>query len=601
MTIVAPRDEKPPSNDPPTLAKPVPVAVHLRRPSEVGMRERFAATDPPRSWDLARNPKVARILHNRKFQFFLILPNQIVFWSVIFLGILGTLVPGLNFATAITWYIWFCLVFVMMVVVGRAWCMMCPFGGFAEWLQRKTFWQRTQKALGLGRKLPEPIARYGLLASVATFVVLTWIEERFNIAGPGTPADTGFMVIGIVASAVLVFLIFERRTFCRYLCPLSALIGSVGAIGSAAGFRTRDREVCVSCQTKDCMRGGTNGYGCPWYTWPGSADSNLTCGLCSECYKACPSENVGLFVQKPLSSVVSPKRRRADVAWAVMFLWGLVIYQQVNSTNGYAIADRWLSRVTHLGPYPNPVDYLGIIMIVGLATAGLAALASRWVMRRDQLDMEQPARSSAAAGSVPALAMATSNGTSNAAGPGSGLPALAGAGAGGGSGGLGAAGAAGGALGAVLGGAGSDGDAARRARARSFVDRTSVFRSFFVPVAYGLIPVVGADYLARQLPKFFKHALRIVPAIGSWFGVGGGTHSSLYHTQILSDPQIVVAQVVVVALGMAASLWATWRIAKRDIEPLAAHVAGARVAALGLVVACGAAAGYLYVIMHAAS
>jgi len=37
--------------------------------------------------------------------------------------------------------------------------MICPFGGFAKWLQRKTFWQRTQKTLGLGRKLSEPIAR----------------------------------------------------------------------------------------------------------------------------------------------------------------------------------------------------------------------------------------------------------------------------------------------------------------------------------------------------------------------------------------------------------------------------------------------------------
>jgi NosR/NirI family nitrous oxide reductase transcriptional regulator len=551
VTITAPEDRKLRPAEPPTLPKPAPVAIHLRAPTRVGLRERFEASDPPPGWDLTRHPRVARVVRDRRFQFLLILPNQIIFWAVIFLGILGTAVPGINFATAITWYVWFCLVFVLMVVVGRGWCAMCPFGGFAEWLQRRTFWRRTQKALGLGRKLPEPVARYGLLWSVGAFLLLTWIEERFNIAAPGTPADTGWMVVGIVASAVAVFLIFERRTFCRYLCPLSALIGTVGSMGSVAGFRTRDREACLTCATKDCMRGGAQGYGCPWYTWPGSADSNLTCGLCSECYKACPSDNVGLFVQKPLTSVVAPRRRRADVAWTVMLLWGLVMFQQVNATSGYATADSWLSRVTHLGPYPNPVDYVGIIGAIGLATAGLTWVASRFAMRHG--------------------ADASPAGLAPAAGTGA-LPGLDGA-----------------------------GRFATAAQAGCFVDRTSRFRSFFVPVAYGLIPVVGSDYLARQLPKFFKHALRIVPTIGSWFGVGGGTHSSLYHAQILTNSQIVIAQVVVVALGMAASLWATWRISGRDVEPLAAHPLGARAAALALVVACGTIAGFLYVIMHAAS
>ena len=283
------------------LVDPIPAAVRLRSTDHTGLAERFGPSDPEPGLELTRDPRVARLLRNRKFQFLLILPNQIVFWTVIFVGIAGTAIPGLNFGAAITWYIWFCLVFVMMVVVGRAWCAMCPFGGFAEWVQRRTFWRRTQKALGLGRKFPEPLARLGFLIPVASFLLLTWIEEFFNIAAPGNPADTSWMVVGIVSSALLFFLVFERRTFCRYVCPLSTLIGTVGSMGSVAGFRTKDRDVCLSCSTKSCMRGGDDGYGCPWYTWPGSADSNLSCGLCTECFKACPEGNVGLFLQRPLT------------------------------------------------------------------------------------------------------------------------------------------------------------------------------------------------------------------------------------------------------------------------------------------------------------
>ncbi len=520
MTLVEKRSVEPaaPRTD------PVAVAVRLRPRQQQGIEQRFAPSDPPRSWDLARNPRVARLLRNRKFQFLLILPNQIIFWLVIFVGLLGSVVPGLNFGTAITWYVWFCLVFVMMVVVGRAWCVMCPFGGFGEWVQRRAFWKRAQHRLGLGKTLPEPVARYGFLLSVVSFLILTWIEEFFNIAGPGNPAATSLMVLGIVTSALTFFLLFDRRTFCRYICPLSAVIGTVGGIGSVAGFRTRDREVCLSCNTKDCMRGGDSGYGCPWYTWPGSADSNLACGLCSECYKSCPSDNIGLYVQKPLTSLVAPTRRRPDVAWAIAVLWGLVVFQQFNALNIYASIDSWLNRVMHFPQYPNPVDYLGIIALVALATAGLAKVIEVALARRD-------------------LALSSSG--------------------------------------------------------RTFLERWSRFRAFFLPLMYGIVPVVGADYFARQLPKFLIHAPRVVPAVGHLFGLAS-TSSALYHTSIATGSRVVAVQLVVMSIGTVAAMWTSWRISGRELAPIARRPLVARLSAVGLAVGFGTLACILYVAMHAA-
>ena len=511
------------SERPVHLVDPIAVVIRTRAPLHPG--DRFEATDPSVGRDVAANPRVARLLRNRKLQFLLILPNQIIFWLVIGIGLLGTVVPGLNFATAITWYVWFCLVFVLMVVVGRAWCAMCPFGGFGEWIQRHTFWKRTTKSIGLGLKVPEKVGQYGFLLSVGAFLLLTWIEEYFNIAGPGNPASTSFMVLGIVGSALLFFLLFERRSFCRYVCPLTSIIGTVGSMGSVAGFRTRNRDVCLACETKSCMRGDADGYGCPWYTWPGSADSNLTCGLCSECYKACPSDNIGLYVQKPLTSVIAPTRRRADVAWAVALLWGLVIYQQVNALAFFAKIDNWLNAHTNFPQYPNPVDFVGVIAIVALAMAGVSRIIQFAVGRRDLV--------------VPA------------------------------------------------GGA-------------SFVDRTSAFRQYFVPLMYGVIPVVGADYFARQLPKFFQHATRVVPAVGHLFGAGSTT-SSLYNASIIgSTTGIIAVQVGVMVLGTMAAVYASWRIAGRDLAAIATSRRRVQVSAAGFALICGVAAIVLYILMNAA-
>lgn len=500
------------------------VTIHLRAPQRDGDGLHFGETDPPRGLELTKFPRVAKLLKSRKFQFITIVPNQLIFWFVIVIGFVGTADPGLNFGTAITWYIWFCLVFLLMVVVGRAWCLMCPFGGLGEWVQRRTLWKRAQSHLGLGLKFPERLAQYGFLTSVGTFVLLTWLEEFFNIAGPGNPKSTSYMVLGIVTSALLFFLIFERRAFCRYICPLSGLIGTVGSMGMVAGFRTRDREVCMTCETKDCMRGGENGYGCPWYTWPGSADSNTACGLCSECYKGCPSNNVGLFVQRPLTSVIAPSRRRVDIAWAVAILWGLVIYQQINALPLYASVDGWLNTLIHFPQYPNPIDFISVIVGVALLMAALSWGITRFFAARDLV--------------VP------------------------------------------------HGG-------------QSFISRTSKFRAFFLPLMYSLIPVVGSDYFARQLPKLFKHATRIVPAVGHLFGAGSNT-SSLYKAQLLADPSIVLVQLIIIVLGTLASMWASWRIAKRDLVPLTDHPRGVQVAAVSLAAICGVVASVLYVLMSAA-
>ncbi|MCL4448838.1 MAG: 4Fe-4S binding protein [Actinobacteria bacterium] len=522
--------------------------VHLHSPIKDGAEHHFEPTDV--KLDVAKFKIINRILKTRPFQFMMILPNQIIFWIVIIGGIFAATQDGTrNFGTVITWYVWFCLVFVMMVGVGRAWCNMCPFGGFAEWLQRHTFWKRTQKALGLGWKMPPRWAKYGLLFSLVTFVGLTWIEEFFNIAGPGPAHDTGFMVLGIISSAVLVFLLFERRTFCRYICPLSGLIGSVGAIGSVAGFRTRNRQTCIDCPTKDCMRGSEHGFGCPWYTWPGSADSNMMCGLCSECYKACPYDNVGLFVQKPLTSVVAPRKRRVDIAWVVVFLLGLVVYQQVNALGWYTTLDNWLNAKTGIPHYPNPIDYLGIIAIIGFGVAAVVWLFSKALPLRTY-----PGSSD---NNLPKKQLASSQ---LSPGPGAVQNTMA--------------------------------------MQAGVVKKSINFNSLFVPLMYGIIPVMGADYLARQLPKLWKHSPRLLPSITKPFGF----NSPGYNVHIIgSFTGIIATQVGVVALGTLASLYAIWRINKRDVAVHTTRPVLLKLLSFSMVLIIGAAIAWIYVLMNAAS
>lgn len=77
--------------------------------------------------------------------------------------------------------------------------------------------------------------------------------------------------------------------------------------------------------------------------------------------------------------------------------------------------------------------------------------------------------------------------------------------------------------------------------------------------------------------------------------------SALYRASILSgNTSIVVVQVMVIAAGTLAAGFATWRITGRELAPISRNRLGLRLATTGLVLACGLAAAFLYVIMHAA-
>ena len=499
-------------------------ARRLSQARREGLARHFAPTDP--RVDLLRLPVVGpplqRAVKSRRFQFALILPNQIIFWLVIFAGVIGAAVPDRNFATAITWYLWFCVVFVLMVGAGRAWCAMCPFGGAADWVQRLSLWPRRARTIGLHRTWPARLSKYGLLPSVGVFLALTWGEEFFGIAGPGLPIFTGLMVLLIILFAVSIFLVFDRRTFCRYLCPLSCVIGTVGSTGMVAGFRTRDRELCLRCPTKDCMRGSERGYPCPWYEWPGSATSNVNCGLCTECVKNCPYDNVGMFVQAPLTSVVAPTRRRFDIALASVILLGLVVFQQINALPFYSTIDGSLNGLTHFPGYPNPLDYLGL---VGVGVG--AVLLYAWVVRRGF--------SRSKSGDMPGVR----------------------------------------------------------------------FTAWFTPIAYGLIPLMGIDYLARQMPKFWLYLPKLIASISDPFAVGwnlfGTAKLPIANASILTTNGIVLSQIVLIAIGAAGAVYATARIVRRDMRGLTDRPRALLLVTTGAVAVLGATLAYLYVLMGAAT
>ena len=93
---------------------------------------------------------------------------------------------------------------------------------------------------------------------------------------------------------------------------------------------------------------------------------------------------------------------------------------------------------------------------------------------------------------------------------------------------------------------------------------TGSFSNWFAPLMYGLIPLVGADFLARVMPKFFDHAARLPSSIIGVFG----KQVSWADFHILPNNWLVRLQYLVVALGTAAAIYATLKITGKDYKEL---------------------------------
>lgn len=112
-----------------------------------------------------------------------------------------------------------------------------------------------------------------LLPAVDGGANLLWTEPRFM---------AGAWVVGAIFIAIVLVAAFVPRFYCRYVCPVGALLGLVGR---KAPWRVgRDPETCIDC--KACERD------CEGACQPSGTVNAPECVVCMSCTVACPTRAV---------------------------------------------------------------------------------------------------------------------------------------------------------------------------------------------------------------------------------------------------------------------------------------------------------------------
>lgn len=294
---------------------------------------------------------------------------------VVVVGVADVQEPGVNFATKLTWTIWWAGVIFTFVLLGRAWCAVCPFGALNEWASRLA---------GATRRLPRPFRNLWWAAGL--FVALTWADEQLGVVR--SPLVTAGLVVALGLGAVLVGAFYARRSFCRYLCPIGGVIG-LYSMAAPVELRSGDGQVCRAHRTKECHQGAGGAPGCPMFEFPQVMDRNMNCTFCGACVRSCSSGNLVLRLRGFGKDLWASARGALDEAYLAALLVGLttvVTAQMLTAWPGLvSAAAQWLPAVVRTNL--KPVTYLGgvetgLLLGAGLVVAPALLLGAAWWSNR---------------------------------------------------------------------------------------------------------------------------------------------------------------------------------------------------------------------------
>ena len=204
-----------------------------------------------------------------------------------------------NFALNIFWSWWWPLSLIAFPFLGRIWCAFCPFMIYGEIVQKVSLYLYPRELKKWPRQTADKWGGWFLFALFA--LILLW-EELWNL--PDTAYLSACLLLLITAGAMIFSFIFERRLWCRYLCPIGGMNGLFAKL-SITELRAQQGTCSAECTTYQCYKGGpakgegleTNG--CPLYSHPAQLDDNRDCVLCMTCLKACPHRSVEVNLRPP--------------------------------------------------------------------------------------------------------------------------------------------------------------------------------------------------------------------------------------------------------------------------------------------------------------
>lgn len=332
--------------------------------------------NPKQPFNLLSIPIIKKFVQSKWYPGIFQWVAMIVFSVIVFELVAGTVNPSRNFGTSMTWVLWWPVVPVLFLLIGRFWCAICPFGKLSDIIR---------KTIGSERPMPKFLRKYGIWLIDLFFILITWSDHIWGIVG--SPRGSGYLLLVLVTMVVATSVFYERRTFCKTLCFLGGLAGNYSRSGALELRGTP--EICKTCKTQSCYKGNEKVEGCPMFQFVKTMDSTADCNLCGNCVKTCPNNSIRISPRVPTSELWGIKNSKLEHAFLAAVIMGIVFVQNITMLEGWDEILKFIASITGTSNYNINFSaafivsmILPIILLIG--TAKLSALTgSKWNVKEN--------------------------------------------------------------------------------------------------------------------------------------------------------------------------------------------------------------------------
>ncbi len=272
------------------------------------------------------------------------------FALVVLIGFIGPQNRQENFTLNLFWAWWWPLILVGFPFVGRLWCAVCPFMIYGEVTQKLSLWLWPRKLKPWPREFAE---NWGGWFLFGLFVLIFLWEELWDLEN--TAYLSACLLLLITAGAMICSAIFERRFWCRYLCPIGGMNGLFAKL-SMTELRAQQGTCSAECTTYQCYKGGPQKgegletMGCPLYSHPAQLHDNRDCVLCMTCLKACPHRSVEVNLRPPgIELWTTHIPRTYEVALLLLLLGGVFLHRLPELQSEFGLSLDLTNFGTHAG------------------------------------------------------------------------------------------------------------------------------------------------------------------------------------------------------------------------------------------------------------
>ncbi|MDP3918640.1 MAG: 4Fe-4S binding protein [Nanoarchaeota archaeon] len=197
--------------------------------------------------------------------------TALIVWLLMIINVLGANFFNIGATMDIWWVLWWPLLILSVLFVGRAWCgWLCPLGAVSDYTNKL----RKSRGLPKGFRWLPKLLRWSWLPFLSLFIVV--LSERvFGMVGV-PKASAYFFLIMLSLSAILGFLMV-KRVWCKYVCPIGTLLALFSKLGPVEIDAPKTTESDIKSLKV-----------CPTFVNIGTNPSKRDCLVCHKCTKGNP-------------------------------------------------------------------------------------------------------------------------------------------------------------------------------------------------------------------------------------------------------------------------------------------------------------------------